>query len=222
MGICATLSRANHLALTLKLAMPRCLMICPSKNALKRLLAPCLGLSLFALLPSHAANDRAYAGAAAQTLAQPLLAAFQHSILSSRALGAQSKQSLSCVESLPKDSFSEMIQVALQQRLSRADLNAIDAYFSRPAFAAQIPQLLAHLQGLPVSSTTEAARPAMSEEDRKLEADLQSRDILNKLMLAEYFKTPQVIEAFSAKSKDLLAQCAIRQNEARDPLRAIA
>ncbi|MFZ6751534.1 hypothetical protein [Undibacterium sp. Ren11W] len=194
----------------------------PTKFTPKRLLVSCLGLLLFSYLPTQAANDRNFAGAAAQTLAQPLLAAFQHSILSSRALGAQSKQSLSCVESLPKDSFSEMIQVALQQRLSRADLTAIDAYFSRPAFAAQIPQLLAYLQGLPLAAATDAPRPAMSAEDRKLEADLQSRDILNKLMLAEYFKTPQVIEAFSAKSKDLLAQCAIRQNEARDPLRAVA
>jgi hypothetical protein len=188
----------------------------------KRLLPPCLGLLLFSFFPTHAANDSATAGAAAKTLAQPLLAAFQHSILSSRALGAQTKQSLSCVESLPKDSFSDMIQVALQQRLSRADLNAIDAYFSRPAFAAQIPQLLAYLQGLPLTAATEVPRPALSEEDRKLEADLQSRDILNKLMLAEYFKTPLVLEAFSAKSKDLLAQCAIRQNEARDPMHAIA
>lgn len=196
-------------------------MSCLSPKLTKRLLSPCLGLLLLAFLPTHAANDSTATGAAARTLAQPLLAAFQHSILSSRALGTQSKESLSCVESLPKDSFSEMIQTALQQRLSRNDLYAIDAYFSRPAFAAQIPQLLAHLQGMPQSSLTEQARPHMSAEDRQLEADLQSRDILNKLMLAEYFKTPQVLEAFTAKSKDLLAQCAIRQNEARQPLRTL-
>lgn len=175
--------------------------------------------SFVSSLPTHAANSQK--GATAHALAQPVLAAFQHSILSSRALGIQSKDSISCVAALPKDSFSDMIQDALNQHLSSSDLTAVDAYFSRPAFAAQIPPLLAQMQGLPLTTPKEVRAP-LSETDKKLEDALKERDILNKLMLAEYFKTPQVLAAFSAKSNDLLTQCAVRQNALHNPLRPLA
>lgn len=176
-------------------------------------------LTLISSLSAHATNNQN--GATAHALAQPVLAAFQHSILESRVLGIQSRNSMSCVAALPKDSFSDMIQDALNQHLSNSDLSAIDAYFSRPAFATKIQPLLAHLQGLPLTGAKELHAP-LSEADKKLEDDLKERDILNKLMLADYFKTPQVLAAFSAKSNDLLTQCAVRQNALHNPLRPLA
>lgn len=168
-----------------------------------------------------ASNADAVTGPAARTLAQPLLSAFQHSVMSSGTLGMQSKNSLECVAALPQDSFADLIQEALSQGLSSTDLTITDAYFSRPAFSTEIPYLIAHLQGVKLSAT-KLTRPTLSQADQQLEAELLQRNILHKLMSAYYFKSPQVFSAFNIKSKNLLAQCAIRQNDQRDPLRVLA
>ncbi|MDO8178520.1 MAG: hypothetical protein Q7T62_09780 [Undibacterium sp.] len=179
---------------------------------------PHIQYGLLSVLMMMAIPAQAAGGATARTLAQPLLAAFQHSIVTSRALGTQSKDSLSCIAALPKDSFSDLIQEALNQGLSNAELTAIDAYFSRPAFSAEIPHLLAQLQGMKLSNTN-LVRAPLTDADKKLESTLLNGDILHKLTSAEYFKTAQVFAAFDAKSKDLLWQCGIRKNDLRDPWR---
>ena len=179
---------------------------------------PHIQYGLLSVLMMMAIPAQAAGGATARTLAQPLLAAFQHSIVASRALGTQSKDSLSCIAALPKDSFSDLIQEALNQGLSNAELTAIDAYFSRPAFSAEIPHLLAQLQGMKLSNTN-LVRAPLTDADKKLESTLLNGDILHKLTSAEYFKTAQVFAAFDAKSKDLLWQCGIRKNDLRDPWR---
>lgn len=140
----------------------------------------CLGPILVAMaLPAQAAG-----GATASTLAQPLLTAFQHAVLSVQLPTGQSADSLRCLAALPKDSFSALIQDALNQGLSAAELTAMDAYFSKPA--------------------------------------LSHDEILNQLLTAHYFKTPQVFAAFNARSGDLLKQCAIRQTGQSASLRGLA
>jgi hypothetical protein len=180
-------------------------------------------LSIFVLLaiPAHVNAATGATGATARMLAQPLLVAFQHSVIDSGALGAQSRDSLSCVAALPIDSFADLIQNALSQGLSNTDLQTSDTYFSRPVFSTEIPYLLAYLQGVTLS-TTKFPRPPLSETDQRVETDLLHHDILNKLMTAYYFKKPQVFAAFNARSKNLLMQCAIRPNDQHTHLRVLA